>query len=260
MVRSSLACIALASTVLYACADTTPTSVGDDTPSGKSSSSSSGGSSGKTSSSGTNASSSSSGSTTPTSVPYPTGTFGTLPSTHNPQTGKVGSRGNLIENFKFKGYFNGTEFKDVQMADFYDPTGSKYKIIHMQAAAVWCSVCEHEMEVKKPVENKLKDQGVAFITVMIEGASENQASVKSDVDLWLNKFKPGYAIVLDPLREKLGVFFDGNSLPWNAYIDARSMEVLQAGVGVDFETSGELEKVMGNWLTFLSKNSLAVAK
>jgi thiol-disulfide isomerase/thioredoxin len=259
MVRSSLACIALASTVLYACADTTPTSVGDESPSGKSSSGSSGGSSSGKTSSGAS-SSSSSGNNTVASVPYPSGTFGTLPSTHNPQTGKVGSRGNLIENFKFKGYFNGTEFKDVQMADFYDPTGSKYKVIHMQAAAVWCDVCEHEMEVKKPVEAKLKQQGVAFITVMIEGAAENQASVKADVDLWLNKFKPGYAIVLDPLREKLGVFFDGNSLPWNAYIDARSMEVLQAGVGVDFETSAELEKVMGDWITFLGKNSLAVAK
>jgi hypothetical protein len=54
--------------------------------------------------------------------------------------------------------------------------------------------------------------------------------------------------VLDPGNKNLGVFYDAAALPWNANINAKTMEILQAGTGAHTTESsimGELDEWLG---------------
>lgn len=198
--------------------------------------------------------------TNPDGKPYPTDNIGTKPSTHK-SSGAVGERGQRLANYKFLGYPNGDTsqgLKPVSMANFYDPDGKKFKLIHIQAAGVWCTYCRQEMDQKKQVADALMNEGVALITTLAEGAKGGDPAVQSDLDGWVNRYKPNYAQLLDPGNKNLGVFYDAAALPWNAYVDARTMEILDYGVGLETPTAADMQKKAEAWLRFLEKNSAAV--
>src|SRR5262245_61197616 len=78
--------------------------------------------------------------TNPDGVPYPTANIGTLPR-------KGSTPGNRIKNYKFLGYPNADSSKGLQpisLAQFFDPSGNLFRIIHIQAAGVWCTACQEE--------------------------------------------------------------------------------------------------------------------
>src|SRR5262249_32073966 len=82
----------------------------------------------------------------PDGVPYPTDSIGTQPRSGD-------HPGNRIANFKFLGYPNADESQGLQplsLAQFYDPTGNTYRILHIQAAGVWCTACQAETSVVVP--------------------------------------------------------------------------------------------------------------
>jgi hypothetical protein len=56
--------------------------------------------------------------------------------------------------------------------------------------------------------------------------------------------------MLDPAARQLGSFFNAASVPWNAYIDPRTMEILFASVGgfLDVKTSA------ARWIRFVDSN------
>src|SRR5262245_29945834 len=70
--------------------------------------------------------------TNPDGVLYPTDNIGRLPRKLSPPTS-----GNRIANFKFMGYPDADESKGLQplsLADYFDPSGQRYRLIHIQAA------------------------------------------------------------------------------------------------------------------------------
>ncbi|HEY8079744.1 MAG TPA: hypothetical protein VIF62_36690, partial [Labilithrix sp.] len=64
------------------------------------------------------------------------------PSDHVGTNARVGSTpGDRIKNYKFLGYPNGDVSQGLQpisLADFFDPSEAKYKLIHLQASGSWC--------------------------------------------------------------------------------------------------------------------------
>jgi hypothetical protein len=72
----------------------------------------------------------------------------------------------------------------------------------------------------------------------------------SDLQTWIKLDDVDYNMVLDPDAMNLGVFFTESSLPWNADIDVRTMEVLDQGVGYDGMTVADI----GVWLSWVEKN------
>ena len=54
--------------------------------------------------------------------------------------------------------------------------------------------------------------------------------------------------MLDPGVKNLGVFFDAAAIPWNADLDARTMEILQDGVGYEDPTAVQ------TWLDWVAAN------
>lgn len=159
--------------------------------------------------------------TNPKGVPYPTDNIGT-------------SRGNRIQNYKFLGYPDGDPSKPltpISLANYFDPTGDTVKLIHIQAAGSWCTFCQQEMTALVPLANDLASRKVVWILSLAEGPVSGKPSTKSDLDKWTAKYKAPYPAVLDPGNANLGPFYDAAALPWNANINAKTMEIISAKVG-----------------------------
>jgi len=163
----------------------------------------------------------------PDGIPYPTDNIGTL--------ARSGSRaGNRIQNYKFVGYPNADRSEGLQpisLAQFFDPSGERYKIIHIQAAGVWCGYCKAETEIVVPLKAELEAKKVVWLVSLAEGAAPGSASDQKDLDGWITQFKSPFTHWLDPKNGNLGPFYDRSALPWNASIDATTMEILTSGTG-----------------------------
>ncbi|MBX3217713.1 MAG: hypothetical protein KF850_37250 [Labilithrix sp.] len=177
--------------------------------------------------------------TNPDGIPYPTDNIGTVER-------KGTKSGNRIANFKFLGYPDANQtggLQPISLAQYFDPTGTKYKIIHLQAAGVWCGVCQAETRVVAPMKAELEAKGVVWLVSLAEGATPGVPSKESDLKRWISNFNSPYTHWLDPGNANLGPFYDRTALPWNADIDATTMEILTAGTGGVTSKDGILQKI-----------------
>jgi hypothetical protein len=177
----------------------------------------------------------------PEGVPYPTTNLGT-----NPRQGD--RAGNTMINYKFLGYPGGDMsggLQPISLATLFDPSGTKYKLIHIQASGTWCVYCQEETKVVVPLRQKLADRKVVWIISLAEGPTPGTAATAKDLDRWVAQFKAPFTHLLDPGNKNFGVFYDAAALPWNANIDARTMEILSSGVGAatsDTAILGDVDK------------------
>lgn len=165
--------------------------------------------------------------TNPAGVPYPTENIGTIER-------KGDKPGNRIKNFKFLGYPDGNVaggLQPISLAQYFDPTGEKYQIIHIQAAGVWCSACQGETRAVVPLKEQLEAKKAVWLVSLAEGPTAGVPSKQKDLDGWIKRFESPYTHWLDPGNANLGPFYDRTALPWNADIDARTMEILTSGTG-----------------------------
>jgi hypothetical protein len=172
--------------------------------------------------------------TNPEGVPYPADNIGTIER-------KGTKAGNRIQNFKFLGYPNADiagGLQPISLAQYFDPTGTKYKIIHIQASGVWCTFCKAETRVVVPMKDEIAAKGAIWLVSLAEGPTPGQPSKQKDLDGWINEFKSPFTHWLDPSNANLGPFYDRTALPWNANIDATTMEILTAGTGAVTESAG----------------------
>ena len=147
---------------------------------------------------------------------------------------KGATSGNRIANYKFLGYPDADESKGLQpisLAQFYDPTGTRYRIIHIQAAGVWCSACKSETQVVVPNKKILDDKKTVWLVSLAEGPTQSEPSSQPDLANWIATYKSPFTHWLDPGNAKLGPFYDRSALPWNANIDAKTMEILTSATG-----------------------------
>jgi hypothetical protein len=169
--------------------------------------------------------------TNPDGVPYPTDNIGTV---ERKGVGTDAKPGNRIANFKFLGYPNADTaggLQPISLAQFFDPTGTRYRVIHIQASGVWCSACQMETKVVVPMKADLEAKKAVWLVSLAEGRTPGEPSKQADLDKWIASFKSPYTHWLDPGNKNLGPFYDRTALPWNANIDARTMEILRAGTG-----------------------------
>ncbi|GAC1540650.1 MAG: hypothetical protein NVS3B10_05310 [Polyangiales bacterium] len=163
----------------------------------------------------------------PDGVPYPTANIGT-----NARAGATA--GNTLANYKVLGYPDGDTTKGLQpisMATLFDPTGMRVKLIHIQASGSWCVYCQEETKTIAPMRQMLADRKVAWIISLAEGPTPGSPSTATDLNKWVSQFKAPYTHLLDPANKNFGPFYDAAALPWNANIDAKTMEILSSGVG-----------------------------
>jgi hypothetical protein len=200
--------------------------------------------------------------TNPYGVAYPTQNLGYLA-----RRGNV--PGNVIENYKFLGHAaaadSGSELDvtkpltTVALADYFDPqqklgpNGTGIKVIHLSVAAYWCVPCNDETDSTVSVAAGLTQKGVVFVQALDDGPSEGTPATPTDLTNWINKHKSNFTEMLDPGLRNLGQFFDAAAVPFNANIDARTMEILSAGVGEPASITGDVT----NWLNWEAANPVS---
>jgi hypothetical protein len=171
---------------------------------------------------------------------------------------KGATAGDRVKNFKFVGYPDADRSKGLQpisLADYFDPEGRSYKIIHVSVAGVWCTWCQAEVKALVPLVPQLKDKKVIYLTALSEDISHKPAQ-QSDLNYWCDVYKPNYTQVLDPGNAELGPFFTSAGIPWNGNFDARTMEVLSSITSAP-SSDGVTIDIMGDinpWLDWYDKN------
>jgi hypothetical protein len=176
------------------------------------------------------------------------------PTTDVGYTARKGSvAGNRIQNYKFIGY--GTDASaakvdtskgtgTVQLADYFDPKSEKYAIIILNVAARWCGPCNQETdEIAGGIAAQYGPKKVVFVQAITEGLNYEPATL-NDLNAWIGDHTNNFTTMLDPNQTNLGVFFDRAAIPFNAVIDARSMEILYAGTGAPQDFAGFLDKYL----------------
>lgn len=188
----------------------------------------------------------------PYGVAYPTQNLGT-------QQRRGTAPGSVMKNYRFLGYPHHEpgspiatgEMVNVSLADFFDPETRKFKVIHISVAGVWCGPCVEETKETVPVAGELLDKKIVFVQALGDGPVQGRGATQKDLDGWILKYKVNFTELLDPDLKNFGVFFNAAAIPWNANIDARTMEILSAGVGApQLGVKGDAEK----WLKWVDEN------
>ncbi len=185
--------------------------------------------------------------TNPDGVAYPSGPYGI-----NARRGTT--PGSTIENYKFVGYPDGdpaSGLQPISLANFFDPDGTRIRMIHVQASGTWCTYCRQETKVVATLADKIASRKVVWLMSLAEGASFGQPSTQADLDKWIAQYRAPYPHLLDSGNAKFGPFYDANALPWNANIDARTMEILFSGTGAK-TTEADILGELDEWLQKLN--------
>ena len=169
----------------------------------------------------------------PEGIAYPTEDLGARPrSTSAP--------GQRIPNFAFQGYPDSDRsqgLRVVSMADLFDPSGSKRKVLHLMAAVAWCPHCSAQTDAMGKVHESLRAKGVQVVQALMAGYEPSWAISLEDLDRWVDAHATPFTVVFDVEGKRLSTVASVSAVPWNALIDLRSMEVLKAHPGspADYE-------------------------
>lgn len=171
----------------------------------------------------------------PDGVPYPTDNLGGAE--------RAGGRpGQRIPNFTFQAYVDGDRaagLQTISLADFFDPSQKRFKIIDLQVAAIWCAVCTNVVNGTIPVKEKLGREGVVFLEVMVAGSVSTAGPSLAEVDEWITRHGSNYTTAIDVRARRLGgIGIDRAAVPYDLLIDARTMEILDSSVGAPVSVEG----------------------
>jgi hypothetical protein len=174
-----------------------------------------------------------------------------------PNCGKAPA-GNVIHNFKFLGYPNSDTSQGLQpvaLADYFDPEMRQYKVIHISVGGNWCYWCQEEQKALEPLLPQLKTMKVVFLFALSDGITQGAPAKNQDLLNWISAYHVTNTSVLDPGGHNLGPFFDSASLPFNANVDARTMEILTAANGAPADSTGSID-IIGDvkpWVDFVDQ-------
>jgi hypothetical protein len=159
----------------------------------------------------------------PENVPYP-----------SPPGGYGHGAGSVITNLKFLGYLNADKSNGLQtiaLADYYDPCGKRYKMIHLTVAGVWCVPCNQETDDIVASKSTLDADRIVVVQALADGTMPGVPATLNDLNYWIQKHNVSFTELLDPGLRNLGGYFLASAIPWNADIDPRTMEIVKADTG-----------------------------
>jgi hypothetical protein len=164
----------------------------------------------------------------PDGVPYPTDHLGA--------NKRVGTRrGDRIPNFTFQAYVDGDRSKGLQtisLADYFDPTQARYKVLHLELAATWCAICASEADATVIAKAPLGAKGVAYVEVIVSGPTQGAGPSLSDVTGWMDRHKSNFTTAIDVRARRVSqVGVTGEVMPWDILVDTRTMEILDSAGG-----------------------------
>ena len=155
----------------------------------------------------------------PYGVPYPTDHLGT-----HARSGSA--RGERVDNLGFQGYRpSTTTLRKVSLADLYDPDGKTHDVVFLVGGTQWSGPDQATLDSLKASTKR-----IATLAVLGEGTSPGQAATLTNLATY--RAKNAFATTaLDSDFTVLGAYFDKSAVPFVMVIDARTMEIVTAGVG-----------------------------
>ena len=152
--------------------------------------------------------------------------------------------GNIIANFRFSGYVNAVvapQLQTIALANYYDPCGKRYKLLHLTVGALWCPPCNQETDAIEAAKPQLDAAQVVILQALDDGNTQNVGATQTDLNHWIAEHHTTFTEVLDPdPNPQLGIFFNQASVPWNGDIDPRTMEILDSSAGWDGDIMSEI--------------------
>lgn len=182
----------------------------------------------------------------PDGIPYPS------PQNGFGRTARSGSTpGSLMQNFAFLGFPHGDTSQGLQritLADYYDPMNKRYKVLRINAAAVWCPPCNAETDAVVAAKPQLDAEGVVVLQTLFDGPIQGVGATENDLVQWIRKHSSNFDSVLDAGLQNLGGFFPAAEIPWNADVDVRSMEILDESLGWNGDILGDVRPAL-TWVS-----------
>lgn len=179
----------------------------------------------------------------PDGFAYPTPTSGYGHASRKVTSPTAFVPGSVIQNFKFLGYPNADEsggLQAVSLVNYYDPCGKRLKVLHISVAAVWCVPCNQETSALIQAKAQLDGEGVVILQALSDGPTKNVGATETDLRYWIQITKTPFTEMLDPDLANLGIFFDDAAIPFNADVDPRTMEIIDATTGWSGMVSDEV--------------------
>src|SRR5262249_12712171 len=110
--------------------------------------------------------------------------------------------------------------------------------------------CNEETQATVPLVASLAQKGVVFAQALDDGPEMGVGATVSELNGWVKLYKSNFTELLDPNNMNLGPFLAAAAIPWNAIIDARSMEILTSGTGY----SGDIQADLAPWISWEGSN------
>jgi hypothetical protein len=178
------------------------------------------------------------GDVNPDGIPYP------QPAAGYGRNRRMGSTpGSVMQNFKFLGYRDGIVAQQperISLADYYDPCSTRYKLIHLSVASVWCVPCNQETDAVVAAKAQLDSKGVVVLQALDDGPVQGTGATQGDLTRWISAHSSNFTEMLDPELMQLAGFFDAAAVPWNCDLDPRTMEIIDDSTGWAGDVTREL--------------------
>lgn len=118
----------------------------------------------------------------------------------------------------------------VSMAEYFDPTGARYDLLHVIGIFMWCSHCNNETNNLSTISVWQADHRVAVVQIAMLGYGSASPSW-SELQKWVGDHNLNFPVLVDGQGAQLGQYFSVNYVPLNIAVDPRSMEILDVTVG-----------------------------
>jgi hypothetical protein len=193
----------------------------------------------------------------PYGVCYPTADIGT-------HVRSGATWGNRIPNLRFTGFrAHGTDVVDtttaetIALADYYDPNGITGNVLLVITSnQMWCAPSNEQADFFSGANytganvgaaswaKDLAPLGVVVIEALDDGPKPGISATLDDLRAYMARHTSDYTSVVDP--DRVLSFFFWTEFPWDPdvlVIDARSMEMLSATVGFDWQAGTSLAQL-----------------
>jgi hypothetical protein len=125
----------------------------------------------------------------------------------------------------------------VSMADYYDPQGARYDLLHIIAIFMWCPHCNKETDALATIAPWQASQRVAVMQIAMQGYG-SASPTWTEVKTWAGSHNVAFPILVDGQGAKLGQYFPVTSVPVNIVVNPRTMEILAVDVGEKADVQG----------------------
>jgi hypothetical protein len=150
-----------------------------------------------------------------------------------PTTNVGGQVGQIFPNLTLAGVRSAvtvTTSAMVSMAEYYDPDGLQYDLLHITGILMWCPHCKSETSSLAKIAAWQSEHRVAAIQIVLQG-STGASPGWCELQAWVSNYNLNFPVVVDGQGAQLGQYFTIDYVPLNIVVNPRSMEILAVDVG-----------------------------